>query len=188
MMGGKRGNLEKDVKMNCSDFDLEEAAALSSKLKNQVRDYLPNIDPGAEQQQHYVMEAGLLCTSRKLLLLGKVHHGGQHNSRKTGFMRGEQGKVWDCHLKRKIALLISLLPECHKSNKKSHLPHTHTWRRLRVTAKIILLIPALCFSKDYCSLALLFLFPANYICMNCAAEHQSISGNIFNFQTLQAEG
>lgn len=28
-MRGKRGKLEKDVKINCSDFDLEEAAALS---------------------------------------------------------------------------------------------------------------------------------------------------------------
>lgn len=92
MMGGKRGNLEKDVKINCSDFDLEEVAALSSKLKNQARDYLPNIDPGAEQQQHYVMEAGLLCTSRKLLLLEKVHHGGQQNSRKTGSVEENKEK------------------------------------------------------------------------------------------------
>lgn len=37
MMRGKRGNLEKDVKINCSDFDLEEVAALSWKLKNQAR-------------------------------------------------------------------------------------------------------------------------------------------------------
>lgn len=42
MMGGKRGNLEKDVKINCSDFDLEEAAALSWKSKNQARNYLPS--------------------------------------------------------------------------------------------------------------------------------------------------
>lgn len=132
----------------CTELDVKES-----------RNYLPIIDPGAEQQQHSVTKAGLLCTSRKLLLLEKVHHGGQQNFRKTGSMRGEQRKVWDCHLKRKIVLLISLLPECHKSNKKSPLPHTH----LRVTVIIILLIPALRFSKDCCSLALLFLCPTSYI-------------------------
>lgn len=122
----------------------------------------PAIYPGAEQQQPYVREAGLLYASRKLLLLEKVHRGEQQNFRKTGSMRREQGKVWDCHLKRKIALLLGLLPEFHKSNKKSHLPHTHTWRHLRVTAIIIFLTPALLFSKDCCSWALLFLCLANY--------------------------
>lgn len=157
MMRGKRDNLEKDVKIKCSDFDLEEAAALSWMLKNQGIIFLILILQLSSSNT--VTKAGLLCTSRKLLLLEKVHHGGQQNFRKTGSMRGEQRKVWDCHLKRKIVLLISLLPECHKSNKKSPLPHTH----LRVTVIIILLIPALRFSKDCCSLALLFLCPTSYI-------------------------
>lgn len=42
MMRGKKGNVEKDVKINHSDFDLEETAALSWKLKNQARNYLPS--------------------------------------------------------------------------------------------------------------------------------------------------
>lgn len=42
MMRGKRGNVEKDGKINRSDFDLEEAAALSWELKNQARNYLPS--------------------------------------------------------------------------------------------------------------------------------------------------
>lgn len=37
VMRGKRGNLGKDVKFDSSGFDLEEAAALSLKLKKQVR-------------------------------------------------------------------------------------------------------------------------------------------------------
>lgn len=88
MMRGKRGNLEKDVKIKCSNFDLEEAAALSWMLKNQGIIFLISILGLSSSNT----EAGLLCTSRKLLLLKKVHHGGQQNFKKTSSMRENKEK------------------------------------------------------------------------------------------------
>lgn len=161
----------------CTEFEVKEASEEINFLVS---------NPGAEQQKDYVTEVCLLCTSRQLFLLEKLHHSGQQNFGKTGSTGGDQGKAWDWQLKREIALLIGLLPH-HLSNKKPHLPHIHTRRHLESNCNH--------YPSHTCSLylqALLFLSslvprPCK-LCMKCAVGYQSTSGIIFYFQTLPAGG
>lgn len=91
-MRDKRGNLAKDIKINCSDFDPEEAAALSLKLKKEVRELSSQLATLGLSSRNTVT-ASLLCTSRQLVLLEKLHRGGQQNFGKTGSTTGEQEKA-----------------------------------------------------------------------------------------------
>lgn len=73
VMKGRRGNLVKGVKFNRSGFDLEEATALSLKLKEPSQVIISLVsNPGAERQKHYVMDVCLLLQKQAIAATGKL--------------------------------------------------------------------------------------------------------------------